>query len=142
MRRLALHQLRAGKLMVFRRRITLLQCLFDQGLDHDAVLRVQIDHAAVITNLAHRVIDVSIIDHQQVRVGHVELDARHSILVDEIRKLAQRRFADVGQNRMETVIDAALWFGRFEAPVQRRLGRLAFGLHRKIDNRRRATKRR
>jgi hypothetical protein len=121
-------------LVIFRRGIAGRQRLFDQRLDHYAVFGMQIDHTAVVTHLAHGAIDVGIVDHEDIRVRHVELDTRDTICIHHIGKFAERSICDIRENGVESVIHAALGFGSSKAPVERGFGRLTFGLHGKVDD--------
>ena len=138
MRGLAFHQLRPRKLVVLRRGISRGQRFLDHRLDNDAVFGMQVHHTAVIAHLAHRSVDVGVVDHQHVRIGHVQLDARYAVVVDEIGQLGKRGRVDVSKDRVEAEIDDTLRFGRLESPVECRFRGFAAELLGEIDVRRSA----
>ncbi len=94
----------------------------------------------MITDLAHGAIDVGIIHHEDIRIRHIEFDARYAFHVHHVGKLTERCIGDIRQDGVETVVHTALWFGSSQAPVKGRFGRLTFELKGKVDDGRGAAK--
>ena len=136
MHSLRLHAGGTGQGVVLRRRLALGHCQLDDLVDDDPVLGVHADQGAVLAGLAHGAEQRAVVDVEQARVGHEHLVGGHA-LVGQPPHLPQPVVLHVGDDHVEAVVDARL-AGRLLVPGLEPLKRrLALGLDREVDDRRR-----
>jgi hypothetical protein len=108
--------------VVLGRRLAFGQRPFHQHIDDAAVLRVHADRAAVLSGPQQRPEDAGIVQHEDTRVGHEELERRHA-LADERVHFLFHLIGEVRDDHVEAVIDdrvaVRLLHPRFPRVVQR-----------------------
>ena len=131
--RLALELGRAREVVIFRGALPGLDGLLDQDVDRVAVLGVDADHRAVLGRLAHDVEADAVIDHEHVRVGHEQLEARDPLVAGERLEVGERLRERVEDDHVRADVDAAA--GRARMPVLEAGERaLAMALVGKVDH--------
>ena len=132
---------RAGERVIFRRRFPLGQRAFDDGIDHHAVLGVHADQPTVLAGSQHRLVDCRVIDQEDSRIGHEQLEAGHA-LSNHLFHFRQALVGKIGADQMETVVDRCFRFRLLEPDVEGLAERLTFVLNSKVDDGGRAAERR
>ena len=112
------------------------QVALHQHVDGATVLGMHHDQAAVLRGPAHRLKDCRVVEHEDPGISHEELEGRDAF-VDQRVHLLEDRVVDLAHDHVEAVVDVRLAL-RFLVPLVEALAqRLAEGLHRKVDDRRR-----
>ena len=93
--------------------------LLDDHVNHRPVLGMHADQRAILRGLPHRLENRGIIDHQDVGIGHEQLEAGHT-LAHHVVHVFEPRVAKVGHDHVQAVVDASLAVGFFPPRIERR----------------------
>jgi hypothetical protein len=108
------------------------QRLLHQDINHIAVFGVQGNQAAMLLEGLHGAKDGAVVHHQAAAVGHVHLDAGHT-LVDKPGHLLQTCFVHLNRNEVKGVIDACTPLGLALPGIVDMLEQITLALLGKVD---------
>src|SRR6266581_263661 len=108
--------------------------LLDNHVDNAAVFRVHADEAIVLCCLAHGLEDRGVIEHEDARVSHEELEAGDAF-ADELAHFLELRGAEIGNDAVESVVGDGLVVGFFHPGIESLAERLTFVLDGEVNQR-------
>src|SRR5882724_632268 len=123
---------RARERVIFRRALSFGEGLLNDDVDGAAIFRVHADEAAVFGGLAHSLEDRGIIEHEDARVGHEELEAGDAF-ADELAHFFKLRGAELGDDAVKGVVGDGLVVGFLHPGVERLAEGLALVLDGEVD---------
>ena len=111
------------------------QGLLHQHVDGDSVLGMHHDHRPALGGGLHGPQQLAVVAVEHARVGHEQLEAGDTLVVDEVLHALQRLLVDATDDLVEGVVDGALALC-FAMPVGERSVHVAARvLHRHVDDR-------
>src|SRR2546426_2822446 len=129
----------ARERVILRRAFSLGERLLNDHVDGAAVFGMHADEAAVFGGLAHGLEDRRVIEHEDARVGHEELEAGNAF-ADELAHLFELRGAEIGDDAVESVVGDGFVVGFLHPSVEGLAEGLAFVLDGEVDERGSAAK--
>ena len=105
----------------------------DDDVDDAAVFGVHADQGAVLGGAGEGFEDGRVVDHQDVGIGHEELEAGDAF-ADHLVHVFEAAFAEVGDDHVEAVVDAGFAFGLLPPGVEGVAHARASGLDGEIDD--------
>ncbi len=115
--------------------------LGDEDVDGDAVLGVHHHHRPGLVGGLHRPQDLSIVAVEHARIGHEQLEAGDTLVVDEVGHRFQRFLIDTTDDLVEAVVDGTVAVCLAVPLGETVLHALTGALHRHVDDRRDAAPR-
>ncbi len=124
---------RTGEGVIDGRGLTLGEGASDDDVDDAAVFGVHADERAVLGGLGEGLEDGGVVHHEDVGIGHEELEAGHTFF-HQIVHIFEAASAEIGDDHVQAVIDAGLAFGLFPPGVEGIAHAGAAGLDGEIDD--------
>ena len=128
---------RTRERVIFRSALAFRQSALDDHVYRSAVFRVHADQPAIFRGLRHRPKNRRVVQHENARISHEQLEAAHAF-ANEFAHFLELRIAQIGDDAMERIVHHGFAFGFLHPGFERLPQRLSLVLDREIHKRGRA----
>src|SRR5665647_1952006 len=136
--RLALESRRSGALVVEGARVAAIQLLADECIDHQPILAVEADGGTRTRARREGGVDLVVVDHHRVPIGHIHLE-RGDPGLDDLGHLVSELRAPLRHRQVEAVVGDGAALGLFVPPAHTLHETLAVELGCEVEDRRGST---